>query len=101
MENLTLQNLPVAVSELIKKVENLEKIVRERNETESVDDLITARQAADMLGVALGSIYNMVGTNGLTSVTLPNGRTRFSRRAIAEWMQSGQRRGRKREVPTS
>jgi len=93
-ENLTIENLPTAVSQLSKKLENIERLLLQKNEqqsTEQPDQLLTIQQAADFLNLTVPTIYSKT-SKGELPVMKRSKRLYFSRIELMEYLKAGRKK---------
>lgn len=71
---------------LRKRIEYLEKQVGITSRVEPGDS-ISSRIASEILGIALGTLFNKVRAGEIECTKLPSGRLRFSRKKIYEYVE--------------
>ena len=91
MKELTFEQLPKAVSLLNEKLDNLEKFILE-NSTKKFNSesnqLLTVKQAAEFLNLAVPTIYSKVSKNELPFMKRSK-RLYFSRKELTEYIKKG------------
>ena len=93
-QNLTFENLPTAVSQLNKKLENIERLLLQQNEqqpTEHPDQLLTVQQAAEFLNLTMPTIYSKV-SKGELPVMKRSKRLYFSRTELMDYLKAGRKK---------
>ena len=93
MENLTLEKLPTAVSQLLTKVSNIERILSEKQEpapTEPTDEILTVIQAAKFLTLSTATVYTLVSQKKIPHMKQGK-RVYFSKSDLIEWLKAGRK----------
>ncbi|HUS86211.1 MAG TPA: helix-turn-helix domain-containing protein [Bacteroidales bacterium] len=93
-ENLNFENLPTAVSQLSKKLENIERLLLQKNEqqsTEQPDQFLTIQQAADFLNLTVPTLYSKT-SKGELPVMKRSKRLYFSRIELMEYLKAGRKK---------
>ena len=90
MKLITFENLPVAVSELERKVELLIDLIRDKEVPEE-DKLMTIQEAAEFLDLCKPTIYGYV-SRGEIPVSKRGKRLYFSKQELREWVTQGRRK---------
>jgi excisionase family DNA binding protein len=90
METLTFESLPQAVSQLCKKLDNLERLLLAKTEQqpEPSDILLTIEEASDFLHLSKATIYSKVSKRELPYMKRSK-RLYFSRIELTEYLQGG------------
>ena len=91
MENLTFEQLPNAVSKILMKLENIERILNENDlnkETANNDQFLNVQQAAEFLGLAVPTIYTKVSQRELP-VMKRSKRLYFSKDELTNYLKKG------------
>jgi len=94
-QNLNFENLPTAVSQLNKKLENIERLLLEKNEqqpTEQADQLLTIDEAGELLHLTKPTMYSKVSKGELPGVCKQGKRLYFSKESLIDWIKSSQRK---------
>ena len=96
MEILTFDQLPVAVNQLNKKLENIERLLLQKNEQQPVeqsDQLLTVQEAAEFLSLAVPTIYTKTSRGELPVMKMKRGkRLYFSRVELTEYLKAGRKK---------
>jgi excisionase family DNA binding protein len=90
-QTLTFDQLPLAVSLLAQKLENIERLLTERSEqvpTEQPDQLLTIEQTAEFLSLAVPTIYSMVSRKEIPFMKRRK-RLYFSRAELTAYLKEG------------
>ena len=93
MENLTFEQLPNAVSKILMKLENIERILNENDlnkETANNDQFLNVQQAAEFLGLAVPTIYSKVSKRELP-VMKRSKRLYFSKDELTNYLKEGRK----------
>ena len=90
METLTFENLPAAISLLIREVNNI-KIVLQANPPEAADQLMTVEQAAKFLTLAKPTIYAMVSHGEIPNLKRGK-RVYFQKTDLLNYLKAGRRK---------
>lgn len=95
METLTFEGLPKAISQLQSKLDHIEHLLLERTEKTSIetDELLTVKQVAEFLNLAVPTIYTIV-SKGEMPVMKKSKRLYFSRKEILIWLKNGRKKTR-------
>lgn len=91
MEQLTFEQLPQAVTTLIKEISELKSLVIERQDQEPIDQPeqpLTIQQAAEFLSLSVATLYNKVSKNEIP-VMKQGKRLYFSRTELFEYLKEG------------
>ena len=93
METLTFDQLPNAVTMLIKEVSELKSLFIERQETPITppEQLLTIQEAAEFLSLAVPTIYSKV-SKGELPVMKRGKRLYFSRTELMEYVKAGRKK---------
>ena len=93
MENaLTFDQLPQAVNQLYTKVENIEKLLLQKEApTLETDQLLTIKQAGEFLHLAVPTLYGLVHTSSIP-VNKRGKRLYFSKTDLTAWIKSGRKK---------
>jgi len=68
MEKLTFEQLPQAVSEILVKLENIERMLDEKHvnqQSKNQDQMLNVQETASFLGLAVATIYSKVSKREL------------------------------------
>lgn len=92
-ENITFDQLPSAVSHLSKKLENIERLLREKyaQPIEQSDQLLTVQEAAEFLSLTVPTIYSKV-SKGELPVMKRSKRLYFSSSELLEYIKAGRKK---------
>lgn len=93
MQNLTFEQLPDAVTQLGKKLDNIERLLQQQNEQKStvqVGDLLTVNKAAEFLSLATPTIYTKVSKGELPFMKRGK-RLYFSREDLTAYLRAGRK----------
>ena len=94
MENLTFENLPTQVSQLSKKLENIERLLLEKSDqqpTEPPEQLLTVQEAAQFLSLTVPTMYSKV-SKGELPVMKRSKRLYFSRAELLDYIKKGRKK---------
>ncbi|RXR16313.1 DNA-binding protein [Flavobacterium amnicola] len=89
--NLTFDNLPNAISELSKKVENIERLLllkKEEQITELSEQLLTIQEAASFLNLSVPTVYSKVSKGELPFMKRSK-RLYFSSFELMDYLKKG------------
>ena len=92
---LTFDQLPTAVSQLNKKLENIERLLLEKKEqqpTDQPDQLLTVQETAEFLRLTVPTIYSKVSKGELPGVCKQGKRLYISKESLINWIKSSQRK---------
>lgn len=89
-ETITFEQLPTAVNLLNKKLDNIEKLLKENKQqpAEQPDQLLTVEEAAEFLNLKVQTIYTMT-SRGLLPFMKKSKRVYFSRLELMEYLKGG------------
>ena len=93
MNSLSFNELPVAVSQLFDKLNEIELLLREQRQTThqpESDQVLTIKQAGIFLSLAVPTIYGLVGRKKIP-VSKRGKRLYFSKQELTNWIQSGRK----------
>ncbi len=94
METITFDKLPLAVSELGKKLENIERLLLENKKKQLSDqseELFTIQEASKFLHLSVPTIYSKV-SRGELPVMKRSKRLYFSRNELLKYIKHGRRK---------
>lgn len=94
MENdITFDSLPQAVAKLLSKVEKIERLLSEKDNSTHPpgDELLTIQQAADMLHLSVPTVYGLNHRSLLPGVCKKGKRLYFLKQGILDYIKSGQK----------
>ncbi|MFO8065952.1 MAG: helix-turn-helix domain-containing protein [Bacteroidales bacterium] len=94
MNTLTFDQLPNEVSrqnERLERIENLLKELKEQNQPETPDELLTVEQAAEFLSLATPTIYGLV-QRGELPVMKRSKRLYFSKHELLAYLKKGRKK---------
>jgi len=91
-QTLTFEKLPEAVSQLNKKLDNIEQLLLEGgNKSTPQDELLTVPQAADFLSLAIPTVYTMTSRGELPFMKRSK-RIYFSRFELMDYLKKGRQK---------
>jgi len=91
MEKLTFEQLPQAVSEILVKLENIERMLDEKHamqQSKNQDQILNVQETASFLGLVVPTIYSKVSNRELPVMKRSN-RLYFSRKELVEYLKEG------------
>src|SRR5690554_4837632 len=91
---LSFDQLPAAVNQLTKTLENIERLLLEKNEqgqTDKPDELLTIKEAAEVLNLKVCTIYSKV-SKGELPVMKRSKHLYFSRIELLEYIKKGRKK---------
>ena len=93
MEQLTFDQLPLAVSQLTKKLESIERLLlqKEQQPKEQPDQLFTIQKAAEFLSLSVPTMYSKVSRGELPNMKRGK-RLYFSEKELLEYLKAGRRK---------
>jgi len=92
MEALTFDQLPKAISELLEKVSRIEERLNEHGQENHSDErLIGIKQAAEILNLAISTVYSKVCRREIP-VSKQGKKLYFLKAELLEWVKSGKKR---------
>ena len=93
MEKITFENLPLAVSQLLDKLENIELLLQVKgNEHQpEADQFLTIQKAAEMLCLSVPTLYGLVH-DAKIPVSKKGKRLYFSKQELTEWIKTGRKK---------
>ncbi|MEJ7737149.1 MAG: helix-turn-helix domain-containing protein [Chitinophagaceae bacterium] len=92
MEPLTFEQLPQAVSLLHDKLNNIEQLLREGNNSSlPVDELLCISEAAKFLNLSVPTLYGKVSRKEIP-VNKQGKRLYFYKAELAEWIKAGRKK---------
>lgn len=88
--NVTFDNLPSMVSQLLKKINNIESLLLMKAKESPKDDLINVKEACELLNLSVSTIYSKCSRKELP-YHKPNGTKKlmFKRSELIEYLDSG------------
>lgn len=93
-ETLTFDQLPSAVSELMTKLDKIERLLldaKEKTSTQQQDELLTIDQAAILLNIKNPTIYSLV-SRGELPVMKRSKRLYFSKLELINYLKQGRKK---------
>lgn len=93
MQNLTFNELPLAVSVLTKEVSEIKNLLLQRQDTpceEQQENLLTAKEAAKFLDLSVATIYSKVSRGELPVMKRGN-RLYFSDIELLDYLKNGRK----------
>jgi len=90
---ITFEQLPKAVSQLNEKLENIERLLLQRNQQHNKEDdlLLTIQQAAEILCLSVPTIYGLVSRSEIPCMKKGK-RLYFSKEEITNWIKTGRKK---------
>ncbi|WP_276133053.1 helix-turn-helix domain-containing protein [Polluticoccus soli] len=89
MQVTTFDQLPRAISELFNRVNNIELLLRAKDEkTHETDEVLTIQYAAELLSLSVPTIYGLVSRKDIP-YSKKGKRLYFSRLDLLDWIKSG------------
>jgi excisionase family DNA binding protein len=92
--HLTFDQLPTAVSQLNQRLENIERLLTQKNEqrqTEPVEQLLTIQEAAEFLNLTVPTLYSKV-SKGELPVMKRSKRLYFSSIELMQYLKQGRKK---------
>ncbi len=94
MKNLTFESLPTAVAQLHEKLENIERMLQSQgtqNPSTPASPLLTVREAAEFLSLAVPTVYSMVSRGELPHMKRSK-RLYFDRNELMAYLKEGRQK---------
>jgi excisionase family DNA binding protein len=93
MTNITLENLPIAVSQLFEKLEGIETLLKSKgpNQTEDPNKLLNIEEASVILSLAKSTIYALVSRNEIPYMKKGK-RLYFTKSELFDYVKEGRKR---------
>lgn len=93
MNILTFEKLPDAISQLLKRVEDLEVLIKslQKNIPEEQDEFLTIEQTSKILSLSVPTIYGLVSRTEIP-VLKRGKRLYFSKQEIFNWIKQGRKK---------
>ncbi|MCF8307853.1 MAG: helix-turn-helix domain-containing protein [Bacteroidales bacterium] len=89
---LTIDKLPEAVSQLNEKLDRIEALIQKQPQpTEPEDKLLTVREAAEFMSLAVPTIYSNVANGKLPSMKMGK-KLYFSKKELLEYLKTTRRK---------
>ena len=95
MLELSYNTLPQGVSQVYQKLENIERLLLEKNEqqpTDQADQLLTIDEAGELLHLKKPTLYSKVSKGELPGVCKQGKRLYFQKQSLIDWIKSSQRK---------
>lgn len=91
--DITFEQLPKAVKDISDKVNNIERLLLAKSETEQpkTTDLLTIKQAADFLTLSVPTMYGLVHRAEIP-VNKRGKRLYFSKQELTDWIKAGRKK---------
>jgi len=92
--HLTFDQLPTAVSQLNQRLENIERLLTQKNEqqqTEPAEQLLTIQEAAEFLNLTVPTLYSKV-SKGELPVMKRSKRLYFSSIELMQYLKQGRKK---------
>lgn len=90
MQKYTFEMLPSLMAEIVSRLERIENLVLSGKVPESLDDYLSAKDAAAFLKFTLPTLYTKVCKGEIPSFKQGN-RLYFSRVELTDWIESGKK----------
>ncbi|KLT63809.1 helix-turn-helix domain-containing protein [Pedobacter sp. BMA] len=88
MENVSFENMPAVVTEILKTVERLEVMIANLQKVETDEtELLNVHEAAAFLKISVPAIYTKVSRREIP-VSKPGRRLYFSKSKLIEWISA-------------
>ncbi len=92
MNTITFEQLPTAFTHLFNKVENIERLLQKKQETQpESDQLLTIQQAAEFIKLSVPTLYGLVSKSQLP-VSKRGKRLYFSKQELTAWIKEGRKK---------
>jgi excisionase family DNA binding protein len=94
-ENLTIENLPIAVNSLSKQLARIESLLLKKTEPENnPNELLTIDEACKFLGLAKQTVYGKIWRKEMPGVLKPAGTKKlfFKKSEIIKYLESGKQK---------
>ncbi|MES2762753.1 MAG: helix-turn-helix domain-containing protein [Bacteroidota bacterium] len=91
MNEITFEQLPKAVSELLNMVGNIEKRLSTAENHAETDHPLTIEQAGEYIKLSRGTIYGLVSSNKIP-FSKQGKRLYFSKKDLTDWIKEGKRK---------
>jgi excisionase family DNA binding protein len=93
MNEITFETLPKAVTQLLDKLEAIERLLNEKNTPPPLetDEFLTIQEAADLLKLSVPTVYGLVHRAEIP-VAKRNKRLYFSRLDLIAWIRAGRKK---------
>ena len=90
---LTFDQLPKAVQDISDKVNNIERLLLAKSETElsETPDLLTIQQAAQFISLSVPTMYGLV-QRAKIPVNKRGKRLYFSKKELTDWIKAGRKK---------
>lgn len=88
---ISFNDLPEAISEVLKRISRIEEIISAPSVQEQGEELLNAKQAADLLQIAMPTLYAKVSKRDVPHIK-PHKRLIFHRSELMEYLNSGRRK---------
>ena len=89
---ITFEKLPQAVTQLLDKLENIERLLlSQSNDPHEADKLLTIQQAAEILHLSVPTIYGLV-QRAEVPVCKRGKRLYFSKQELTTWIMAGRKK---------
>lgn len=91
MSQITFDQLPSAVAELLQKVSSIENILRNQTTQPETDQYLTIQQTGELIKLSVPTIYGYVSRNAIP-FSKKGKRLYFSKMEIMEWIKQGKQK---------
>ena len=93
MKEFTFEQLPTAVAQLYEKLSSIENILLNKSNQSESDQLLTIKQASELLKLSVPTLYGYVSRNEIPFSKRPNSkRLWFSKKELTEWLLEGRQK---------
>ncbi|MDB5119743.1 MAG: transcriptional regulator [Sphingobacteriales bacterium] len=86
MKELTFEQLPEAISILLEKINHIEGLLSTYIDKSSFNEMLTAREAAALMGITLSRLYKMTHNRELPTYKPGGKKIYFKRQEISDWL---------------
>ncbi len=91
MTEITFENLPHAVSELSTKLDNIERLLSNRNNQPETDQLLTIQEVGLLIKLSVPTLYGYVSRNDIP-FSKKGKRLYFSKQELMDWVKTGRKK---------
>jgi len=97
MNTLTLEQLPIVITELTERVQRLENATKQSNKPENQTDYLNITEASALTKLSKSTLYIYRG-KGIIPSKKNRGRVLFDKDALVDWVEKGAARNRESKV---
>ena len=93
MQELTFNELPGAITLLLERLNNIERLLLEKNNIiqQEPDQLLTIKQASEFLNLKVNTIYGLTHRS-VIPVCKQGNKLYFSKQTLMNWIKEGKRK---------